>query len=119
MWVYRAQLVRVLDGDTVRLLVDTGFYGRHEADIRLREVKAPELDEPGGGAAAVAVDLWMDGLADLRWPIGLRTYVTSTPEPSQVRSFARFVGDVWNIADPSDVLNAHMRKWLAENEGAL
>ena len=60
MWEYRARDLSVVDGDTLRLLVDTGFYARHQVDLRLLDVWAPELKEPGGEETKGFVINWLD-----------------------------------------------------------
>lgn len=49
---FPAKLVRIIDGDTIRLLVDTGFYNTHENNFRLAHIDAPEKQNPEGWAAA-------------------------------------------------------------------
>ena len=48
---YRAQLVRMLDGDTYVLDIDLGFRVRTEVEVRIRGVDTPERGEPGFAAA--------------------------------------------------------------------
>jgi endonuclease YncB( thermonuclease family) len=114
VWEYRAQLVEVLDGDTVRLLADVGFYGRHQVDVRLLAVNAPELNEPGGRETADFVRNWTNGLAALRWPILLRTQTTKVSEPSEKQTFTRYIGDVYDITG-AGYLNALVREFLAQH----
>lgn len=45
-WPY-AKVIRWIDGDTVVLLIDTGFHNSREQTIRLVEVQAPEKRQPG------------------------------------------------------------------------
>ena len=49
--VYPATVARVVDGDTVRLVVDVGFRMRYEDNFRLAGINAPELREEAGKAA--------------------------------------------------------------------
>lgn len=48
---YHAQLVRVVDGDTLYLSVALGFNISIVVDIRLARINAPERDAPGGAEA--------------------------------------------------------------------
>ena len=50
-YVYRADVERVIDGDTVILRVDLGFAVWKEQRIRLAEIDTPPLDEPKGQEA--------------------------------------------------------------------
>jgi len=49
MYEYRCTLVRVIDGDTVRLTVDLGFsLERRDDSYRLGRIDAPEMSTPAG-----------------------------------------------------------------------
>lgn len=48
MFEYRAEVERVVDGDTVRLRIDLGFGVWHVGSFRLLGAAARELDAPGG-----------------------------------------------------------------------
>jgi micrococcal nuclease len=51
IYIYKASLVRVVDGDTVDLIIDLGFdTSRHER-FRLYGIDAPELRTEAGKAA--------------------------------------------------------------------
>ena len=43
IWVYRARLVKVIDGDTIDVYLDAGFHGYREERLRLLGVNAPEV----------------------------------------------------------------------------
>ena len=73
-WIFRAQLVRVTDGDTYRLHVDLGFHVRAEHAFRLRGVDCPELDTAGGKAAREFAESWfLDHWHAQEWPIRIVT----------------------------------------------
>lgn len=65
LYTYRAQSVRVLDGDTVELLVDLGFRVFHRLTIRLAGIDAPELPTPHGYAARAHLELLLGGPGEL------------------------------------------------------
>lgn len=114
MWEYRARVESVHDGDTLTLLIDTGFGGRQEEAIRLLNVFAPELDEVGGPEVHMFVLAWLsrhEQASERRWPFMVRTEVTRTDEPNQKRTFTRYVGTVWDIAT-QDVLNEAVNHYL-------
>lgn len=48
MYEYQAKVVRVVDGDTVDVLVDLGFHISIEMKLRLQGINAPELKEEAG-----------------------------------------------------------------------
>lgn len=53
--IYKATPVRVVDGDTIFLRVDVGFYASVEIKFRLARINAPELTSPDPVKAAAAV----------------------------------------------------------------
>jgi endonuclease YncB( thermonuclease family) len=113
MWNYRAAVLEVLDGDTVRLLVDTGYHGRQEEDHRLKGVWAPEKNQPGGSETAEFVRGWLASLDRARrWPLEVDTEPNSNPEPDERRSFTRYIAEVRNIATGRS-LNEDIRTFLA------
>jgi micrococcal nuclease len=54
-WTVPGKVVRVVDGDTLVLLLDLGWHISYEARCRLIGVNAPELDTDEG----VAARLWV------------------------------------------------------------
>lgn len=51
MYEYKAIVVRVVDGDTIILDVDLGFYTYVRMSCRLAGLNAIELSQPGGSQA--------------------------------------------------------------------
>jgi len=57
MYIYNAELIRVIDGDTIEAMVDLGFYTWHKVTVRLYGINTPEtrtrdLEEKERGLAA-------------------------------------------------------------------
>jgi micrococcal nuclease len=46
MYEYKATVVRIIDGDTVRLNVDVGFFLHFQENFRLLGIDTPELRGP-------------------------------------------------------------------------
>lgn len=118
LWHYRASLVRVIDGDTVVLLVDTGFGGRHEVAIRVAGIDAPELPSVDGIAATVALRRIV-ARGTGAWPVLVTTQRLRSG--SEVMSFARYVGSLAIVeADGSvtDVAAAMVRDGHARMRSA-
>ncbi len=86
---YRAELVRLLDADSLQVRLDGGFGIRFECAIRIAGVDAPERNTPEGFAAAVALLRLIEASAD-RWPLRVQTFRTAAG--TEARSFARWVG---------------------------
>jgi micrococcal nuclease len=50
-YVRRARVLKVIDGDTVALDIDLGFYTHEHMSCRLSGINARELRDPGGKEA--------------------------------------------------------------------
>lgn len=55
MFEYNATLERIVDGDTLHLLIDLGFHVFVDLDVRLARCNAPELLTLGGVSAKAFV----------------------------------------------------------------
>ncbi len=99
---YRASVVRVIDGDTVVLLVAQGFYARQEVHVRIAGLNAPELDEPGGQEARLRL---VDALGWLTvgWP--LRVATRQVKSGTETMSFARYVADLYVLDGGGNLVN--------------
>lgn len=97
LWRYRAQLLSIHDGDTVTLLADTGFRGRHEVKLRIAHIWAPELSMEGGELAMLRLT---DILAlrdwTQRWNLRVVTHQRETVV-AEITSFERYVGDLYVV----------------------
>jgi micrococcal nuclease len=51
IYIYKAELVRVVDGDTVDLIIDLGFDTLRKERFRLYGIDAPEMNTAEGKAA--------------------------------------------------------------------
>ena len=58
MYQYEAEVIAVVDGDTLDLRVDVGFRHRLEDRFRLYGVNAPEKNTPEGVRAKAFVVQW-------------------------------------------------------------
>jgi endonuclease YncB( thermonuclease family) len=94
-FVRRARLVEVLDGDTYRLDIDCGFDTWRRVDVRLRGIDCPERGTDRGQLAkrhARALLMTASAFGDDS-SIVVQTQRTKTG--ADVRSFVRYVADVW------------------------
>ena len=85
MYSYKAKVVNVHDGDTVRLAIDLGFRLTVEADIRILELWSPELDTPEGKEA----QKYLESLI----PPGTEVFVNTYKK----KSFDRWLGYIFPI----------------------
>jgi micrococcal nuclease len=75
-WVFPAQLVRVVDGDTVDVSISQGMHAYRTERLRLLGVNAPEArgaTKAAGDAATAFVVDWM-GVAVGEWPLRIETH---------------------------------------------
>ena len=103
MFEYQARLLRVVDGDTVDVEVDLGFYLKQEMRLRLNKVDTPEIrgrERPEGLLAKAFVEerLSTAGI------IGIRTY--------KIEKYGRFLADVYYGP-------AHLARELVLTQGTL
>lgn len=90
MWEYKGKVTRVIDGDTLEVLVDLGFHVYTSQHIRILDLNSPEKNtDAGKEALAYANKLFSELTPD----IIVRTEYD--------RSFARFLGHV-TLSDGSD-----------------
>jgi hypothetical protein len=116
MWTYRAAVIAVIDGDTLRLEIDLGFHVHTQQDIRLLAVSAPEHNQPGGTEATDFVKQWLDIDLDetMRWPLLVTTVLNTWPEPDERRTFTRYLGTVTDIVN-GRVLNTDLADYLTQH----
>lgn len=55
---YRAEVLRVLDGDTIELMIDVGFHQFTKQICRLTGLNCQELDTPLGVEAKQYTEAW-------------------------------------------------------------
>jgi hypothetical protein len=127
LWWYRATLDRradlspsYADGDTVRVLLDQGTGSRQSEDLRLLGVSAPEINDPGGLECRGFLLDFIASAPAWNWPLLCRTVPNTNPEPTQRRSFVRYMADIWHldrydgaVAVAGRHLNGELRAFLA------
>lgn len=98
MWTYRARPTRVVDGDTLDVVIDVGFRITMTHRLRLLGVNTPEprgATRDAGKAATRFVIDWVDAASEIddEWPLTVTTV--------EVDSFGRWLADVRDRADQS------------------
>ena len=84
VYVYRARLNRVIDGDTYVFDVDLGFRVTAQITVRLRGLFTAESNQPGGAEATLRAQRIFAKATQ----IVLSTY-------KDRMSFTRWIADVW------------------------
>lgn len=85
-YVYKAELVRVIDGDTIDFNLDLGFHISQLTRIRVRNFDAPEIrgiEKPEGLIVKAEVELMLEHADEIIVHTGRDT------------SFNRWVGDIY------------------------
>lgn len=102
---FRADLIRIIDGDTVVMRCDVGFRLTAEHSFRLVGVNAPELfagtNRTAGAVAKADCQkwLWEHQHQDVAWP-----YVVRTVKDKQ--TFGRYLATVYDLE--GRCLNDHL-----------
>ncbi len=110
MWDRRAKIIDVHDGDTIRVVLDQGFYDTKEISVRLLGTFAPELAQPGGIETRDFARQWVANQGAAPWPL----IVTTTRLPRadhEDTSFSRYVATVTN-ADGTQSLNGAVEAYV-------
>jgi micrococcal nuclease len=99
-YFYAAKVINVVDGDTVKLLIDVGFSIWISQTVRLIGINAPEISTPEGKAAK-------EWLAARMLP-GLEVYIQTTKDKTE--KYGRLLGKVFikaekNTYDSADSFN--------------
>ena len=100
-WVFLAQLTRVVDGDTIDMIVDGGMHSRRIERLRLLRVNAPEMKSPtyeAGHVAKAYVEAWMAEGATGDWPYVVETHKSDV--------FGRYLAEVWRLSDGANLSDA-------------
>lgn len=88
-FIYRCELIRVVDGDTVDIWVDCGFQIRHRLTVRVLGVNAPEMHGVSralGEKAKRYTEEWFAEIKDL-------CVQTTQDGTFKVDSFRRYLAD--------------------------
>jgi hypothetical protein len=116
MFDYRAAVYQVTDGDTIVLTLDQGLGDRSEEPIRLIGVRAPERGEVGWLEARMFTVEWCERLSRAtRWPLYVRTLPNTSFDPTEKRSFVRWLGEVYEVMLPLRINPATNWPYLARN----
>jgi micrococcal nuclease len=108
MYEYHAQLVRVVDGDTMHVRVDMGADLHLDMVLRLFGVNAPEMSTSTGKPAKAWVQRWFDEHT-LEGLFLLRTI------KDKREKYGRYLASVWSL-DGTAELNADM---VAANQAVV
>ena len=96
-YTYKAELLRVVDGDTIEVRIDLGFNVWHVCTLRLDGVDTPERHEAGWREATLATDGYCRA-------VDCALIVKTRPEPKRRQdSFRRYLAKVWTPGVPVEL----------------
>jgi len=98
MYQYKARVARVVDGDTVYVSVDLGFYLRQEMKLRLKGINTPEIRGPERPEGLKARQFVVEALAPCP-AVVINTY--------KIGKYGRYIADLWYLPssdDPAEIL---------------
>ncbi len=107
---YRADLVRIIDGDTIRVRCDLGMYITRTVNLRIADIDAPEIygrdsDLVRGRASAEALEQVI---------IGRTLYIATNKDK---KSFDRYVCDLYVEGDDGAWID--VAAWMVEHGWAV
>ncbi len=91
VWDRRARVHKVVDGDTVVVVLDQGFGDTKKLALRLKGTWAPEDGEPGCFETYCFVLDWTDSEAE--WPFIVTTHRVRA-DTHEVTTLGRYVGTI-------------------------
>jgi micrococcal nuclease len=96
LWRYRGDVLKAIDGDTLRVRLDLGLFVRLDVDLRIAGVNAPEVVGSTRAAGEAARD-WLQALVG-----GRRIYLQTHRDR---RSFTRFVADCYAVGEGGELVS--------------
>ncbi len=97
IYKYPANVVRIIDGDTLKVSLDTGFHSQHVEKIRLYGVDCPEKSSRvAWEAAREYVFNWLNTGEPIVWPLLIETIEAR-------ETFGRYVARVTRRVDGADL----------------
>ncbi len=96
-YVFPARLVRVVDGDTLDVLIDQGMHSNRTERVRLLRVNTPEMHTRtyAAGLAAKAYVMTWTSVALGTWPFLIETHKSDV--------FGRYLAEVWRACDGANL----------------
>lgn len=111
MWDKRCKIHRIIDADTLAVILDQGFGDTKKIDLRLDGVFAPERKQVGAVETTLFVVRWVEFRNQGGWPFVMTTAMIRSQEHERT-TFGRFVGTLtWNKESLNDAIN----QFVADN----
>lgn len=114
MWEYRARIDRVVDGDTLYVIVDLGFRVTCHQALRLLYVDTPERGQPDFKLATETTADWVTEarlyaqLQNNDWPLRVRT--------AKSEKYGRWLAEVFDLQGRSLNTMLALAGWPASEQ---
>lgn len=109
LWVYGAQVVSMVDGDTARVSLDLGFHCYHVESLRLAWIDCPELfsgtNRDAGRVAKAFAEAWVTA-AYLAWSESDNAYPFYVRTLKDKQTFNRYIGWIARSDTGDDLADA-------------
>lgn len=104
-WYYQANVLRVVDGDTVEVECDLGFgiYSRHT--VRLAGINCPELTTDAGKAAKLYTANWLNANSAVAKPWAV---ILKTLKGNETEKYGRYLAYVYTDLAGTKCLNTDL-----------
>jgi len=116
LWLYRAKVINVVDGDTVDLFVDKGIDDYKTMRIRLKGINAPEIHNVKRTSEAYKTGMTSkQALSDkiLGKEIMLTTY------KDKAGKYGRYIGTIQLPSGPTAISYIDINKWMVDKGYAV
>jgi len=90
IYIYKAELVRVIDGDTVDLIIDLGFDTSRKERFRLYGIDAPEMNTAEGKEAKA----WLEDA--IRPPEAIYVHTIQLSTKAKRDKYGRFLAVLYD-----------------------
>ena len=94
-YTYRAELARVVDGDTIDVRIDLGLHTWHHCTLRIDGINCPETRGKTRAAGLAATAATVAYLGNNRLIVQTRPDPRVVPKSQQEDSFRRWLAKVW------------------------
>ena len=87
--IFKGRVIKVIDGDTIRVLVDTRFNQSVTVDLRLLGINAKERHTEEGRVVKSYLKKLIEGKE-----VTIKTLKLKTKD-KQAKTFSRYIADIW------------------------
>ena len=103
IYIYEAEIVRVMDGDTFELMIDKGWSGFTKQKLRLYGIDAPELRTKSGKEVAS----YVKQMADFMGGKCIVQSIANSRNPQVRDKYGRYLAIIYDQmpSEPKEIIN--------------